>query len=316
MTGVQTCALPIYIVVCFSLKQCLAIDQKEDSHAKPIFSAAKDKKTADVYMKLGYSPAIGSPPQYSIDTAVALLLPVGTTTNRGYLGGLATVNTDNRQQVDPDSFRVFLAYQYVLSAPTESKAEGIVFTWLPGGGEFERKANNLNFISSPMLEFPLRLFPKTYTDSKQPIASLVPLVGAEFGENFTNAVTHDGLGGLFRGLLGVNAMLHFNPKLPGFQGIQVSSSYKIRLPAVAEVFTNTATNSAGKVVDVPSLSTKARNYVKSEIDFVLVKSLSFSITHEHGELPPAFRVIGNKVTIGLTYSLAVNRGASDSLRDK
>jgi hypothetical protein len=70
------------------------------------------------------------------------------------------------------------------------------------------------------------------------------------------------------------------------------------------------------VVDVPSLSTKARNYVKSEIDFVLVKSLSFSITHEHGELPPAFRVIGNKVTIGLTYSLAVNRGASDSLRDK
>jgi len=304
------------IIVVYKSKQTYAIDKNQDSAAKPLFSAAKDKKTAEVYMNLGYSPAIGSPQQYSIDTALALLLPVSSKSNYGHIGGFATVNTDKRKVVDPDSFRVFLAYQRALAAPSETQIQGILFTWLASGAEFDHKANNLNYISSPILEFPTRLFPKSYGDSKQPIAILVPVVGAEVGDNVTNAVTNNGLGALFRGLAGADFSFHFNPKLPGFQGIQISSTYRVRIPSTAEVFTNTTTNSKGQTVDVPSLSTKARNYVKSELDFVLVKSVSFSITHEHGELPPAFRVIGNKVTIGLTYSLAVNRGVSDSLRNK
>lgn len=304
------------IIVVYQSKQTYVIDQKQDTASKPIFSAAKDKKTAEVYMKLGYSPAIGSPQQYTIDTAFALLLPLSSTHNYGHLGGLATVNTDNRKTVDPDSFRAFLAYQRALAAPAESASRGVLFTWLVGGGEFEKKADNMNFISSPMLEFPLRLFPRNYRNSKQPIASLDPLIGAEVGYNFRNAVTPDGLGGLFRGLAGATFMFHFNPKFPGFQGVQLSSIYRMRLPARAEVFTNTTTNPQGKVVDAPSLSIKPRHYVKTELSFGLAKSLAFSIAHEHGELPPAFRAIDNKVTIGLTYSLAVNRGVSDSLRDK
>jgi len=304
------------IIVVYKSKQTYAIDRKQDSAGKPVFSAAKDKKTAEVYMNLGYSPAIGSPQQYSIDTAVALLLPVSSTNNYGHIGGLATVNTDKRKVVDPDSFRVFLAYQRALAAPSQTQIQGILFTWLASGAEFDHKANNLNYVSSPTLEFPTRLFPMNYGDSKQPIAIFVPVLGAEMGDNVTNAVTNNGLGALFRGLAGADLSFHFNPKLPGFQGIQLSSTYRVRIPSTAEVFTNTTINSKGQTVDVPSLSTKARNYVKSELDFVLIKSLSFSITHEDGELPPAFRVIGNKVTIGLTYSLGVNRGVSDSLRNK
>jgi hypothetical protein len=262
------------------------------------------KDTSDIYLNGSYSPGIHSGPQYSIDTSVGLLLPVlpSSESNYGSLGFLATVNSDKRPTADPDSYRAFGVYQRALTRDEHWPLEGVLFTWLYAGAEFDHKANNINFISSPMLDFPVRLRGKIHT-KKELIPVLTPEMGMEVGNNFTNAVNPGGQGFIARGLLGATFSMDFKPGLKLFQNIHVASNYKVRLPVEAQVYTLTQTTAAGKVIDVPFLSTQARNYIKNEIDFGLWKPLSFSVTHEYGTLPPAFRLVDNKVTIGFTLAI-------------
>jgi hypothetical protein len=262
------------------------------------------KDTSDIYLNGSYSPGIHSGPQYSIDTSVGVLFPVlpSSNSNYGSLGFLATVSSDKRPTADPDSYRFFAVYQRALTRDEHWPLEGVLFTWLYGGAEFDHKANNINFISSPMLDFPVRLRGKIHSN-KELIPVLTPEIGMEIGNNFTNAVNPGGQGFIARGLVGATFSMDFKPGLRLFQNIHIASNYKVRLPAEAQVYTVTQMTAAGKTIDVPFLSTQARHYLKNEIDFGLWKPLSFSVTHEYGTLPPAFRLVDNKVTIGFTLAI-------------
>jgi hypothetical protein len=275
------------------------------------------KETSDVYINLSYSPAINSPPQYSIDTSVGLLFPLvpKASSDYGSLGFLGAVKTDKRKQADPDSFRVFGVYQSGVTKQPHWPLQGVLFTWLIGGAEFERQAKNTNFISSPLLDFPVRLRGKI-NDKTMIVPVLIPEIGMEVGNNFGNAVNSGGQGFIARGVLGGNLSVTFNPKVKLFQGIHLTSGYKLRLPAREEVFTNTTTNSSGKVIDVPFLSTKPRHYIKNELGFTLWEPISLTITHEYGDIPPAFRLVNHKVTIGLTLSFQQNLRMSSGLSGK
>jgi hypothetical protein len=138
----------------------------------------------------------------------------------------------------------------------------------------------------------------------------------EIGDNFTNAVRPNGQGFIARGVAGATFSMDFKPSLTLFQNIHLASSYKLRLPAEPEVFTLTRTNSAGKTVDVPSLSSQPRHYVKNEISFGLWKPLSFSVTHEYGAIPPAFRLVDHKVTIGFTFAVQPEDSLNGQLTGK
>jgi hypothetical protein len=261
-------------------------------------------KTSDVYINFSYSPGISSPPQYSIDTSVALLFPLDAhaKTDYGSLGFLGAVKTDKRQSADPDSYRFFSVYQRGLTHKAHWPLQGVLFTWLVGGAEFDRKANNINFISSPLLDFPIRLRGRI-DNSKQIVPVLIPEIGMEIGDNFRNAVNSGGQGAVARGVLGGNLSVTFNPKVKLFQSIHLTSGYKLRLPARAEVFTDTTTNAAGTTVDVPFLSTKPRHYIKNELGFTLWDPISLTVTHQYGDIPPAFRLVDHTVTIGFTLAL-------------
>lgn len=275
------------------------------------------KDASDVYINLSYSPSINGPPQYSIDTSIGMLFPVdaGAKADYGSLGFLAAVKTDKRKTADPDSYRFFGVYQRVLTHRAYWPVQGALFTWLLGGAEFERQAKNTNFISSPLLDFPIRL--RGQINSKKAVVPvLIPEIGMEFGNNFGNAVNSAGQGAIARGVLGGNLSVTFNPKFKLFQGIHLTSNYKLRLPAKAEVFTNTTTDASGKTVDVPFLSTKPRHYVKNELGFTLWDPISFTITHEYGVIPPAFRLVDHKVSIGFTLALQQNLRMTSGLTGK
>jgi len=275
------------------------------------------KETSDVYMNVSFSPGINSPQQFSIDTSVGMLFPVApkADTDHGSVGFLGAVQTDKRKTADPDSYRIFGVYQRALRSKTDWPLQGVLFTWLVGGGEFERQAKNTNFITSPLLDFPLRLR-GTIGQKNQVVPVLIPEIGVEVGNNFQNAVHSNGQGAIARGVLGGNFSMTFNPKVKLFQGIHLTSNYKLRLPAREEVFTNTRTNAAGKTVDVPFLSTKPRHYIKNELGFTLWDPISFTITHEYGTIPPAFRLVDHKVTIGLTLALQQNLRMTSGLTGK
>jgi hypothetical protein len=285
---------------------------KPASELKP----ASGKQNADLYISGTYSPAINSAPQYQIDSSANLMWDIDRKkTSYGQLGFLAAVTTDKRKEVDPDSYRVFGAYQGVPVAKWYGPVQGVLFTWLFAGAEFDRKANNINFITAPSLDFPTRIFPKIINAGTVPMAIFVPTIGVEAGHNFRNVVTPDGRG-VFRGVIGGTFLFRFNPKIPGFKGVELSSAYKLRLPAIDEVFTSTKMVN-GKAVDVPFLSSKPRHYIKEQLDFKLTDAFSLTLKHEYGAIPPAFRMADHKASVGFTYSLRQTRdGLPGAIRDK
>jgi hypothetical protein len=291
------------------------LQSKYKAPTETVKKASKD--SSDLYINLSFSPGINSPQQFSIDTSAALLFPLAPSETRdfGSLGFLASVKTDKRKSADPDSYRVFGVFQRGLTKKSHWPLEGVIFTWLIAGGEFERQAKNTNFVSAPLLDFPIRL--RGAINSKKAVVPvLTPEVGLEIGNNFSNAVNSKGQGAIARGVLGGNLSTTFNPKLKLFQGIHLTSDYKLRAPTRAEVFTNTKTDSAGKTVDVPFLSTKPRHYIKNELGFTLWDPISFTVTHEYGTIPPAFRLVDHKVSLGLTLSLQQNPRMTSGLTGK
>jgi hypothetical protein len=304
------------LIVRFGEKDIALVSLTQPSPG-PVVKPTSNKQSSDLYLSGTYSPAINSSPQYQLDGFVALMKDIDANhLNYGQAGVVGSVITDKRKQVDPDSYRIFGAYQNPLSSEWHGPLQGVLLTWLVGGAEFDRKGKDANFITAPYLDFPIRLFPKVIHATTEPMAILTLTTGIEAGYNFHNAVSPDAGRGIFRGVAGGNLLFRFNPKLPGFKGVELSSAYTVRLPAVDEIFTSTKLVD-GQSVDVPFLGNKARHYIKQELDFKLNDFFSLTFKHEYGALPPVFRMVDHKASVGFAFSLRqVRDGVPTTIRDK
>jgi hypothetical protein len=281
-----------------------------------IFCTAASKSTADNYLSGLYSPAIHSAAQYTIDFKGSYvkqidLFPV-------YIGGVATVSTDQRPSADPDSFLVSGVLQVDLkdapfkqTSPFWSRAQTVLLNWDFAGLEFDRQTTTKTFISSPIVEVPFRIFGNAKSVCSM---GMFPYFGIETGTNLRNALRSSGSGFVFRGELGSSVSFKIKTKWSFLSAIGITSSYTARIPATSEIFTNTHYISAtGKTISLYSLSTQTRHHLKDELDLTVAKPISITIKHEYGELPPGFRTIHNKVSIGLTVMLFQNNTASSAI---
>lgn len=295
----------------------LTIYQMSSTPPTGAIAAESNKQNSDLYISATYSPAINSDPQYSIDVSTALMWDLNQQhLNYGQLGFVGAVKTDKRKKVDPDSIRLFLAYQNTPVTKFHGPLQGVLFTWLAAGTEFDRKGDNVNFITAPSLDFPIRLFGKKIPTTSDPLAVLTPTIGFEAGHNFKNAVSGDNGRGIFRGVAGASLLFRFNPKLPAFKGLDFSTSYALRIPAIKEIYTLTE-KIDGNDVDQPFLGSNPRHYVKSELNFRITDPFSIAIKHEYGAIPPVFRKVDSKLSVGFTFSIRQLRdGVPTALRNK
>ena len=257
-----------------------------------------------------YSPAIGSKAQYSLDSngTISLLRCKASCAHsnyNNYFGGEYNFSMDKRNDVDPDSFTASLFYKRVIS-------DHLKVILYPAGIEANRREPALNFASAGVATIPFRLYPPM-ASSKRLVANATISFGLEGGDNITNTVTGGGLGGFVRGLGGADLGAKLAPpdgieigQKKILKDIKVTSTYRLRIPAIPELYTVPIDSSTNNYF----LSTKAHHYVKSELDFDFTDWLSLTIKHEHGALPPAFREIGQSVTIGLKATLDFSDGGS------
>ena len=274
-----------------------------------LLSPAPDKSHSDIYLSGLYSPAIHSNAQYTIDAQARLVKQIGLSHFR--LGGIGTISTDKRQTADPDSFFVSGLLQWIAVDKRflHGRAQGVLLNWDFAGLEFDRSTTTKTFISSPVFEIPLRVYPAPKVSSPLTV-SLIPYAGLTTGTNISNALNADGSGTVFRGLAGASLTFNIKTKWVYLSQTAVTSNYTARIPAIAEIFTNTRFNSAtGKSTDLPLNSSQVRHHLTNQIDFTIAKPFSITIKHEYGELPPVFRHIDNKVSVGLTVMFQQNNGA-------
>jgi hypothetical protein len=281
------------------------------------FCSASNKSTADNYLSGTYSPAIHSAAQYTIDAKGSYVKQLRL--SPFYMGAIATVSTDQRPSADPDSFLVSGVLQTVLKdtpfnkkSAFWSRAQTVILNWDFAGLEFDRQTTTKTFISSPIVEIPFRVFGSSKSTCSM---GMFPYFGIETGTNLSNAINPNGSGFVFRGEAGSSISFKIkSKKWKVLSQISMTSNYTARIPAVSEIFTNTHyISETGKTVSLYSMSTQTRNHLKDELDFTVAKPLSITVKHEYGELPPGFRTIHNKVTIGLTLMLFQNNTASSTV---
>ena len=276
------------------------------------FVAATSKQSAALYFSGLYSPAIGSPPQYSIDAVVNPQFHL-TSENpcNPRLGFNAQAKTDKRPTVDPDSYTVSPSFSsFVLgcgaNAASLFSGRSVLLTWNILGPEFEAKGKDLNLVSAPMLTDFFRLWPlpSTPTTTKERFtAYLSPTAGLEFGTNLKNGVDASGSGTILRAVAGADfSARYLLPQGYGVKKILLTSSYWARIPAFSEISTNTMVPAGStKPKDIFSLSTSIRNHVQNELDFMFTDAWGITIKHEYGRIPPAFRLVDNTTGAGLVF---------------
>ena len=263
---------------------------------------------ATIYVSGLYSPAFHSQAQYTIDAEGVFTVPVKAGSDLRW-GGAFNVATDNRPTADPDSYTVAGLLGWARNRPFFSnRGSGVVVQWNVAEFEFDRETTTQTLVSSPVAQTPIFLFSRP--GRKQGSPQITPYGGLEIGTNLSNSIASGGSGFVFRGLIG--ASFSGSLKLPwkNVSQLEITVNYNVRLPTTNEVFTNTHFISAtNNTVTLPIYSTQARHHLTDELDVTLQKPIALSIKHEYGELPPGFREVDNKVSIGITVMLSHTNSA-------
>lgn len=129
------------------------------------------------------------------------------------------------------------------------------------------------------------------------------LVGFEAGHNSTNAVTANSLGSFSRLIFGGNGYVLLRGT-PGIPRIDVTASWKVRLLAQDEPFTEQRSGT-----NVTELSDSPRHLATITGALMITKALGLSIGYRHGCEPPAYKYVRHRGEIGLVFKLTqVDKG--------
>jgi hypothetical protein len=271
------------------------------------------KSDSDVYFNGSFAATEGSNPIYDVDAFAGYMEGIQHgNAYYGQLGVYGQVRTKQSQTGEPNSFQVYGVYQRLLSTSSHWHGQFQIpyFNYRFAGAEFDLSGNQLNFVTSPMVTIPVRLSKKTLGPIEPgfSVPRMVFSLGTEFVDVEMSALAATGAWHA-RGLLGASFSSGYKPPEPKplFQGLQLTSSYQVRLPSAPEIFydpkfakLNTAT---GKLVTPPMLGTQPRHFVDTTICYNFVKWVAFTFENTYGSLPPAFNKVDPTFTLGLSFTL-------------
>ena len=268
---------------------------------KNLIKPADTCDKADVCISGSVVPAVGSSPNYNVDSKANYTFRAFGPTGANTFGGVAAIKTDNRPSADPDSFHWGLPLQHVWARPYTA-------SWSIVGMDFDKKAQAMNLVSAPSFTL---ILSKVFTKCDPVIHNVSRVfasvgldltVGAEIGDNLRNdfgVVNRNtrGEGGFFRGVPSVSAYLVI-PQILKLNKISITSSYTARILTRDELFLETRHTKD----PIPELRSGTRHYLENNIQFMVTEYLGFQIKHKFGDLPPAFKFANHSVSIGLVYA--------------
>jgi len=252
---------------------------------------------------ISLSPVIGTGQrQLSFDVLADPAYKVGP----GWLNIPLVFEKSTSQGSNLDSLMVGLAYDLrFLRDPNLSESSHLVvrkpqFQVRSGVEIAPTTPHDKNWVEAGTIRFPL-----VFNFHQQPSAfTAYPLIGIEGGSHLD---THLGESEpILRGVAGVDGSFRWPFNLThnflGSSPITLEYSYRIRWLAYVEPTTDVANNGT------ELLTAGRRSFLRGSIIEPLTPNLQFQVTALRGSLPPDFRVLGNTIVIGLTFT---NPGSSE-----
>src|SRR5262249_35144909 len=253
---------------------------------------ADSKEKADLYFS-GTIWAVGGQDWSwagSVDLKIQRPFSVGNTRFDHQFGPSLTLQSSNDPSADPDSLKYGVQWSGRLIG-IHGRFKGM-FAKEDLRMDTTPDFSDRNFISEPRFTFAL---PTLASARKNRRGYLEPFVGVEAGRNIEAPLaTVDGTGRA-RPLAGVSFALAFT-KVPHLQSISITSDYVRRWLLETELGYHADSKN---VLHLTSVGTAPKDRVTSKINFMMKDWLGISFGHDYGSEPPAFKLIDNKLTLGL-----------------
>jgi hypothetical protein len=131
-----------------------------------------------------------------------------------------------------------------------------------------------------------------------------PFIGQELGANINSPLREAQGKFIYRPMAGTTFNLIFPVQVAGFQAISLEGSYIRRWPLRREV--SFEEDDDGNLTAL-SIGKSPRDFVTAKANFDFTKAFGLSVGYEYGELPPNFKLVDHKTTIGLTYKIKIDR---------
>lgn len=265
------------------------------------FTAADGREDANIYLSGEYSGASGKKFNGSVDAKIEIPFRKVIRNRTHTFSPFFEIKASNDPKADPDSMNFGLNWEWPiwryrgdLGAPIRR----IIWRNAPKI-ESQRDFDNTNFI----WESRFRFMSRTYA-AKHVTFYFRPFLGQELGANINSPVKEAQGKFLYRPIAGTTLNLIFPIQAAGLQDISIEGSYIRRWPLRREVSFEEDDN--GKLNTV-SIGKSPRDYVTAKVNFDFTKAFGATISYEYGQLPPTFKLVDHKTTIGLTYRVKIDR---------
>lgn len=266
------------------------------------FTAADGREDANIYLSGEYSGASGTKFNGSADVKIDIPFRKILHNRIHSFGPFFELKASTDPKADPDSLNFGLNWEWPI--------------WRYRGDDLQFPIRRINWRNAPKIESGrdfdntnfiwesrFRFISRTYA-SKHMTFYFRPFIGQELGANINSPVREAQGKFLYRPLAGTTLNLIFPMQSAGLHAISFEGSYIRRWPLRPEVSFEEDDDGNLKAL---TIGKSPRDYVTAKANFDFTKAFGLSVGYEYGELPPNFKLVDHKTTIGLTYKIKIDR---------
>ena len=270
---------------------------------KKIFTPAKARDDADIYISGSVLAGQGTKPIYMLDAKVNFAPPISKNDLRFGIYSEIQSNANatppnNRSTIDPDSI--------TASATLNQLRKSFYWELKPAGGEFSRKYPESNFVSSGTVAW--------WRDSKNVAGGwfvFYPSIGFEAGKNLNKPTI------LFKqpaDLSRYDAIARIVPTVQAEYFVwsskdnpkaTINGSYQVRLLLADEPFTTyeyyTKPDGTRDRTQFVSMRNNARHWVNAGVTWNVSDYVGLTAQYKFGSIPPLFELVSHQVSLGVVF---------------
>jgi len=217
----------------------------------------------------------------------------------GACGFFIDLKGGNDPNGSPDSLKIGMKWEFPIAtwngSPVLNQLRWSQAPSLESTEDFTTK----NFIYASDLTLLLKNFPAARPGKRTPQIYFRPRLGVEVGSNLRSVLAAADGRSIARIKLGTGLMLYL-PMSVLLHDITLETQYDRRWPLREEVNQDVNNN----LFTAVNISTKPRDYIKQTLVLNATKFIGFTVAYEYGSLPPIFKLVDSKFTIGLNIKTA------------
>ncbi|MEQ1764526.1 MAG: hypothetical protein ABL984_15455 [Pyrinomonadaceae bacterium] len=287
------------------IKAAAKPDDKEPKDSKTVFSAADKRENSDIYVEGLAEGASGEDVAFTVDAAVGHRFRFYGNKRDYYWKPYFNIKASTSEDADPDALDFGVKFQNPTKLLPKNflKIERLFFTE-SAKFEADRDFGNVNLIA----DVRMRIVSKLLTHKR---FNIVPFVGLEVGRNLKSPLPEARHISIARPLAGARlfSLIYKRDKEDGGyqKAVTFETIYERRWPLTQEIVIADEDDDGnpigGRVTRVP------RDWIKSTLTYDFAKNFGFSLSYEYGSLPPTFKLVDHKFSLGLVFKGVFERKA-------